>query len=96
MQTIVCFINNLLDNNTALQYNKKHKEMPATNKHLPVVSTPTVATVKYVQPNYWVYPKNLVSHLLRTDGSLFLVLGFVVSEQGVNQSDYATNISNDT
>ena len=23
MQTIVCFINNLLDNNTALQYNKK-------------------------------------------------------------------------
>lgn len=35
MQTIVCFINNLLDNNTALQYNKKHKEMPATNKHLP-------------------------------------------------------------
>ena len=97
MQTIVCFINNLLDNNTALQYNKKNTRrclLPTSTS--PWFQPPTVATVKYVQPNYWVYPKNLVSHLLRTDGSLFLVLGFVVSEQGVNQSDYATNISNDT
>lgn len=61
----------LLDNNTALQYNKEHKEMPATNKHLPVASTPTVATVKYVQPNYWVYPKNLVSHLLQQTAHFF-------------------------
>ena len=36
----------------------------------------------------------MVSHLLLTDGSLFLILGLQISTDGKSQSNNATNISN--